>query len=98
KDRDFRYLGNLVEYTNVLVINNKLPVNNISELIDYAKANPGTLSFGSAGVGSSNQLSAELLKQRTGTQMLHVPYRGNAPAMIDVIGGKIGRASCRERV
>jgi len=89
KDQDFRYLGNLVEYTNVLVVNNKLPVKNISELIAYAKANPGTLSFGSAGVGSSNQLSAELLRQRTGTQMLHVPYRGNAPAMIDVIGGKI---------
>ncbi|HLU03651.1 MAG TPA: tripartite tricarboxylate transporter substrate binding protein [Advenella sp.] len=88
KDRDFRYLGNLVEYTNVLVVNNKLPVKSISDLIAYAKANPGALSFGSAGVGSSNQLSAELLKQRTGTQMLHVPYRGNAPAMIDVIGGK----------
>ena len=88
KDRDFRYLGNLVEYTNVLVVNNKLPVKNISELIAYAKANPGELSFGSAGVGSSNQLSAELLKQRAGIQMLHVPYRGNAPAMSDVIGGK----------
>lgn len=88
KDRDFRYLGNLVEYTNVLVVNNNLKVNSIGQLIDYAKANPGALSFGSAGVGSSNQLSAELLKQRTGTQMLHVPYRGNAPAMIDVIGGK----------
>lgn len=88
KDRDFRYLGNLVEYTNVLVVNNNLKVNSIGALIDYAKANPGALSFGSAGVGSSNQLSAELLKQRTGTQMLHVPYRGNAPAMIDVIGGK----------
>lgn len=88
KDKDFRYLGNLVEYTNVLVVNNNLPVKSIQELVDYAKTNPGTLSFGSAGVGSSNQLSAELLKQRTGTQMLHVPYRGNAPAMIDVIGGK----------
>lgn len=88
KDKDFRYLGNLVEYTNVLVINNDLPVKTVQELVDYAKANPGKLSFGSAGVGSSNQLSAELLKQRTGTQMLHVPYRGNAPAMIDVIGGK----------
>ena len=88
KDKDFRYLGNLVDYTNVLVANKDLPIKSIADLVDYAKKNPNALSFGSAGVGSSNQLSAELLKQRAGIQMLHVPYRGNAPAMIDVMGGK----------
>lgn len=88
KDKDFRYLGNLVDYTNVLVANKDLPIKSVGDLVDYAKKNPNALSFGSAGVGSSNQLSAELLKQRAGIQMLHVPYRGNAPAMIDVMGGK----------
>lgn len=88
-DNDFSYIGTLVNYTNVLVINKDVPVNSIKELIDYAKKNPNEVSFGSAGVGGSNHLSAELLKQKTGTEMLHVPYRGNSPAMIDVIGGKI---------
>lgn len=88
-DKDFTYIGQLVNYTNVLLINKDVPVNNIKELIDYAKNNPNAVSFGSAGVGASNHLSAELLKQKTGTQMLHVPYKGNSPAMMDVIGGKI---------
>lgn len=88
-DKDFSYIGGLVNYTNVLVINKDVPVNNVQELIAYAKQNPNAVSFGSAGVGGSNHLSAELLKQKTDTQMLHVPYRGNSPAMIDVIGGKI---------
>ncbi|NLC36757.1 MAG: tripartite tricarboxylate transporter substrate binding protein [Alcaligenaceae bacterium] len=88
-DKDFSYIGTLVNYTNVLVINKDTPVNNIQELVDYAKKNPNSVAFGSAGVGASNHLSAELLKQKTGTEMLHVPYRGNSPAMMDVIGGKI---------
>ena len=88
-DNDFAYIGQLVNYTNVLVINKDIPVNSIAELIDYAKKNPNGVSFGSAGVGASNHLSAELLKQKTETEMLHVPYRGNSPAMMDVIGGKI---------
>ncbi|PLC52104.1 ABC transporter substrate-binding protein [Pollutimonas nitritireducens] len=88
-EKDFTYIGNIADYTNVLVINKDVPVKNIQELVEYAKKNPNTVSFGSAGVGASNHLSAELLKQKTGTEMLHVPYRGNSPAMIDVIGGKI---------
>lgn len=88
-DKDFSYVGTLVNYTNVLVINKDVPVNSIQELIDYAKQNPNAVSFGSAGVGGSNHLSSELLKQKTDTEMLHVPYRGNSPAMMDVIGGKI---------
>ncbi len=87
--KDFTYLGLIADYTNVLVINNDVPVKSISDLIDYAKKYPDAVTFGSAGVGASNHLSAELLKQKTSTEMLHVPYRGNAPAMMDVIGGKI---------
>src|SRR5690606_13241030 len=88
-DKDFTYIGNIVDYTNVLVINKDIPVKNIQELVAYAKKDPKAVSFGSAGVGASNHLSAELLKQKTDTEMLHVPYRGNSPAMVDVIGGKI---------
>ncbi|NYT86461.1 Bug family tripartite tricarboxylate transporter substrate binding protein [Pollutimonas harenae] len=88
-DKDFSYIGNIVDYTNVLVVNNDVPVKSVQELVEYAKKNPNAVTFGSAGVGASNHLSAELLKQKTGTEMLHVPYRGNSPAMVDVIGGKI---------
>ncbi len=88
-DKDFTYIGTIVNYTNVLVIDKNIPAKNIQELVAYARQNPNAVTFGSAGVGASNHLSAELLKQKTGTQMLHVPYRGNSPAMIDVIGGKI---------
>lgn len=88
-DKDFTYIGNILDYTNVMVVNNDLPVKSIPELIDYAKANPNTVTFASAGIGSSNQLSAELLKQRAHFDMLHIPYRGNSPAMVDVISGKV---------
>ena len=88
-DKDFTYIGNIVDYTNVLVANKDLPIKSVKELVEYAKANPNAISFGSAGIGSSNQLSAELMKQKTDTEMLHVPYRGNAPAMVDVMSGKI---------
>jgi tripartite-type tricarboxylate transporter receptor subunit TctC len=82
-------IAQVVEYANVLMVNKDLPFKTVSDLVAYAKANPDKLSFGSAGVGGSNHLSAELLKKMTQTQMVHVPYRGNAPAMLDVMGGKI---------
>ena len=88
-EKDFSYIGKILNYTNVMVVNNDLPVSTIPELIEYSKANPEKVSFASAGIGSSNQLSAELLKQRAGFDMLHVPYRGNSPAMVDVISGKV---------
>jgi len=80
---------NIVDYTNVLLINKDFPARNVAELVAYAKANPGKVAFGSAGMGASNHLSGELLKKSTGTDMIHVPYKGNAPAMADVVGGKI---------
>jgi tripartite-type tricarboxylate transporter receptor subunit TctC len=87
--KDLLPIAPLLSYYNVLVINKDLPFSNLPELIDYAKANPGKVSYGSAGVGGSNHLSGELLAARTGTKMLHLPYKGNAPAMTDVIGGQI---------
>jgi tripartite-type tricarboxylate transporter receptor subunit TctC len=74
----------------MLVVNpKKVPVRTIKELIDYAKANPGKLSYASTGVGSVAHLSVELFKLFTGTDMVHVPYRGNAPAMNDLLAGNV---------
>lgn len=87
--RDFSYVGLVTDYTNVLLINKDFPAKNVDELVSYARKHPGEVSFGSAGVGASNHLSAELLAQMTGVKMLHVPYKGNAPAMTDVISGKV---------
>ncbi len=87
--KDFTLLGLVVSYANVLLIGPQVPAKTVKELIDYARKNPDKVSFGSAGFGGSNHLSAELLKQATDTQMLHVPYKGNSPAMMDVVSGKI---------
>lgn len=85
----FTTIGLIVDYTNVLLVGNDFPAKNVQELVDYAKAHPQEVSFGSAGIGASNHLSAELMKRTTGAPMLHVPYRGNSPAMLDVMSGKI---------
>ncbi|MDF3839389.1 tripartite tricarboxylate transporter substrate binding protein [Cupriavidus basilensis] len=87
--KDFSYIGLISDYTNVLLINKDFPAKDVGELVDYARKHPEGVSFGSAGVGASNHLSAELLAQMGGVKMLHVPYKGNSPAMADVIGGKV---------
>ena len=87
--KDFTPLTLAVSYVNMLVINANHPAKNVKELVEYAKANPGKVSFGSAGNGSSNHLSGEVLKMLTGAQMQHVPYRGSALAMNDTISGQI---------
>ena len=87
--RDFTPLTLAVRYINVLVVNPRLGINTVGELVAYAKANPGKVTFGSAGNGSSNHLSGEALKYVTGAPMQHIPYRGSAPALADVIGGNI---------
>lgn len=87
--QDFTHVGLITDYTNVLLINKDFPARNVEELVAYARKHPGDVSFGSAGIGASNHLSAELLAQMTGVKMLHVPYKGNAPAMADVISGKV---------
>lgn len=87
--RDFSHIGLITDYTNVLLINKDFPARNVGELVEYARRHPQGVAFGSAGVGASNHLSAELLAQMSGVKMLHVPYKGNSPAMTDVISGKI---------
>jgi tripartite-type tricarboxylate transporter receptor subunit TctC len=73
----------------VLVVHPSIPVKNVRELIALAKAKPGVLNFGSSGNGSTNHLAGELLKSMTGIDIVHVPYKGAAPAMTDLIGGHI---------
>ena len=87
--QDFTIVSAVVNYTNMLLIGPQIPAKTVAELVAYAKANPDKVSFASAGFGGSNHLSAELLVQSTNAPMLHVPYKGNSPAMMDVISGKI---------
>lgn len=87
--RDFAYLACPGTTPFVLDVHPSLPVKNVQELVAYAKANPGKLNFGSAGMGNSAHLSAELFKRATGIDMTHVPYKGNALAMQDLVAGNI---------
>jgi len=87
--RDFTNITQLVELTNFLVVNPAVPASNLKEFIALAKAKPGSITYGSAGVGQSNHLSGELLQQKAGIKLVHVPYRGSAQALTDVIGGQV---------
>jgi tripartite-type tricarboxylate transporter receptor subunit TctC len=87
--KDFTPIIAAVEPATCLVVNKSLPVNSVQELIAYAKAHPGELNYGSSGVGSVFQMMGELFNQTAGVKINHVPYRGVAPAMQDVIGGHI---------
>lgn len=73
----------------ILTVNNDFPAKDVMELVSYAKANPGKVSFGSSGVGSATHLTFELLQQTAGVKMLHVPYKGTAPALTAVMAGDI---------
>ena len=74
---------------NILVVNNDVPVRSVKELIEAAKAKPGAISYGSTGSGSSNHLSMELFRLMTGTSLIHVPYKGSAPMVADLLGGHV---------
>ena len=87
--KDLTPLAPILSYANVLVVNLNQPFKTVPELVAFAKANPGQLAYGSAGMGASNHLSGELFARRAGVTMTHVPYKGNAPAMTDVMGGQI---------
>jgi tripartite-type tricarboxylate transporter receptor subunit TctC len=76
----------------IIVVTPSLPIRSVGELIAYANANPGKVTFASAGVGSSNHLSGELFNAMAGIKMLHVPYKGDAPGMIDVMSGAVNVA------
>jgi tripartite-type tricarboxylate transporter receptor subunit TctC len=86
--KDFTPIGMIGATPNVLIINPKLPIKNFAEFIAYAKKNPGKLSFGSSGPGTLTHLGLEQLKMAAGIDMVHVPYRGIAPAFTDIIGGQ----------
>ena len=87
--RDFAPVTQVASTPNVLVVNPGVPAKDVKELIAYAKANPGKLSFGSGSIGSAGHLAGELFKATAGVDMVHVPYKGAAPAMQDLIGGRI---------
>jgi tripartite-type tricarboxylate transporter receptor subunit TctC len=87
--KDFIAVSQLGLVPSVLVVNSKLPVNTVPELISYLKRNAGKVSYASPGAGTSIHLAAELFKMMTDTEMTHVPYRGSAPAMQDVISGQV---------
>ncbi|MBP3979461.1 tripartite tricarboxylate transporter substrate binding protein [Acidovorax sp. JG5] len=87
--KDLAPVAPILSYYNVLVVNNNEPYKNVRELVANAKANPGKLAYGSAGVGGSNHLGALLFAKRSGIDLNHIPYKGNAPAMTDVIGGQL---------
>ena len=87
--RDIVPIAGLIRFPNVVVVNPSVPVKTIPELIAYAKANPGKLNMASSGNGSTIHMSGELFKMMTGVNMIHVPYRGGALALTDMIGGQV---------
>ena len=87
--RDFRHVALLVQVPNVLVVNNDMPARSVVELIGLAKARPGSLDFASGSTGSTGHLAGELFKQLTGTYMVHIPYKGSAPAVADLLAGRV---------
>ena len=104
--KDFAPVSLLARQPFVLVVNNDLPVKTVGELVDYARAHPGKLNFGSSGAGGGAHLSGEMMKTLLNLKMTHVPYKGVAPALQDVIAGHIdfmfastdnGKAACRRQ-
>jgi tripartite-type tricarboxylate transporter receptor subunit TctC len=87
--KDIAPVAGVARIPLVLVVNNELPAHNVAEFIAYAKANPGKLSIASSGIGTSLHLSGELFKAMAGVEFTHVPYRGSAPGLTDVMAGQI---------
>jgi tripartite-type tricarboxylate transporter receptor subunit TctC len=87
--RDFAPITQAATLPNVLAVHPSLPVKSVAELVAYAKENPGKLNFASAGIGTSPQMSIELLKSMTGIDMVHIPYKGTAPGVVDLLAGQV---------
>jgi tripartite-type tricarboxylate transporter receptor subunit TctC len=87
--KDFVPVGMAAVFPIVLVVHPSLPIKSVAELIAYAKANPGKLSYGSSGNGGGTHLAGELFNSMTGAKLQHIPYRGSAPAMQDLLGGQV---------
>jgi len=88
-EKDFVLLGHVASVPNLLCVRKDLPVNNVAELIAHAKAHPGKLNYASSGIGTTVHLSAELFKRMAGVDMVHVAYRGSAPALNDLVGQNV---------
>ena len=86
--RDFAPVAMVIEAEGILAVHPSLPVNSVKELIALARARPGSLSYASGGIGTASHLAGELFKSMTKTFLVHIPYRGNAPAIADLIGGQ----------
>ncbi len=87
--KDLRHVTLLVQVPNVLIVANDLPAKNVKELIALARERPGKLDFGSGSTGSTGHLAGEMFKMMTGTFMVHIPYKGSAPALADMMAGRI---------
>jgi tripartite-type tricarboxylate transporter receptor subunit TctC len=88
-ERDFVPVSLVALIPQILVANPSVPITSVKELIAYAKANPGKLNYASVGIGSPAHIAGELLKLKTGIDMVHVPYKGGGPAVVDTIGGQV---------
>ena len=87
--KDFAPVSNLTFVPQVLMVNSSSGINTLPELIQQLKAKPGELSYGSGGAGTSSHMAAELLARQAGVKLIHVPYKGNAPALLDLLGGRL---------
>ncbi len=87
--RDIAPVAGIIRYPLVMQVNPSFPAKTVPEFISHAKSNPGTVSYGSGGIGTSIHVASELFKMMAGIDMIHVPYRGGAPAMTDLMGGQI---------
>lgn len=90
--KGFEPISQVVAGPTLLVVRNDLPVKSVKELVDYAKANPGKLAYGSVGVGSTTHLAGEMLSMLAGIDILHVPYKGSTPILADLMGGRLAFA------
>jgi len=86
---DMAPVAGFIRVPNVMEVNPNVPVHTVKEFIDYAKANPGKVNMASAGIGTSTHLSGALFMQMTGVKLVHVPYRGAGPALVDMLGGQV---------
>ena len=87
--KDFSAISMLAKQTMLLTVHPTIPVTNIAEFVSYARARPGALSYATPGIGSPHHLAMELFKQMSGVDLLHIPYKGGAPAMQDVVAGQV---------
>jgi tripartite-type tricarboxylate transporter receptor subunit TctC len=90
--RDFTPVGSMYEGVQLLAVRSGLPVNNVRELVEYAKKNPGKLTYATSGIGSAFHFMGEAFKQMTGTDILHVPYKGTGPVAVAIVSGEVDMA------